>query len=461
MPTAGRGDLGARARLHRVRPIPRIAMRRVNAGMKRTSVRADAPPRRARGPYCVCGNGPVRSGGGQTVVKILHLHSTFVAPWGGAEAYLFSLAAAQRARGHDVEIVAAVADGDSIARAAGAGVRVTVRPTWRPYAPDRRGSSPIARALFHGLDLLHAVIRPRAYRRAPDDSDLLHVNRFQGVGASMLRARRAPVVHTAHDFCLVDTTSTTLRDGVLPTRLGPAQRLRARIVALSARRATVIVFPSQRTRLRHEELGLGTGHALVRVVPHGWPAPPLPTAEIGPPPRPRFVFLGRLNESKGVDLLLRAWEHMRLDADLVIAGDGPERAAVEAAVSDRLQYVGWVDADAKGALIRSATALVFPSLWPETFGLVIAESLLLGRPVVATPAAAGELIIDGQNGVVSSGVTPAALAEALRRIATDSALRETVTCGAALSAADLDFDHHVDRIEAIYREAQDAFRSQH
>lgn len=390
-------------------------------------------------------------------MKITHLHSTFALPWGGAEAYLFALAAEQWERGHDVEIVTAVADGESIARAAAAGIRVTIRPTWRPYAPDRRGSSPLARVVFHGLDLVHAVRRPRAHRHVQDGRDVIHVHRFQGVGASVLRAHRAPVVHTAHDFCLVDTASTTLRDGVLPPRLEVAQRLRARIVARSARKATVIVFPSERTRLRHAELGFGAGGAIGRVVPHGWPTPPLSADEIEMPPRPLFVFLGRLQESKGVDLLLRAWNEAQLDADLVIAGDGPERATVQAAVGDRVRYVGWVDAEAKSTLIRSSTALVFPSLWPETFGLVIAESLLLGRPVVATPPAAGELVTDGRNGVVSTDATPSALAEALRRIANDPVLRETVTSGAAASAVELDFHQHVDRIEAIYREARDLF----
>ena len=426
-----------------------LAMRAVR------KAREPPPPGDAR---TVCA-AAVRSGagGGQVAVQITHVHSAFVAPWGGAEAYLFCLAAAQRRRGHDVEIVTAVADDDSISRATTAGIRVTVRPTWRPYPPDRHGASVLSRTLFHGLDLLHAVTRPRAYRDVQEGTDIVHVHRFQGVGASLLRARRAPVVHTAHDFCLVDTSSTTLRAGDLPPRLDGAQRLRARIVSRSARRASVIVFPSERTRRRHAELGFEAGPALTRVVPHGWPTPPLPPGDAVRPRRPRFVFLGRLQESKGVDLLLRAWEEARLDADLVIAGDGPERARVEAAVSDDLSYVGWVDAEAKGALIRSATALVFPSVWPETFGLVIAESLLLGRPVVATPEAAGDLVIDGRNGIVAAETSAPAFADALRRIAFNPALREAVTAGAVASADSLDLDRHVDRIDAIYREARADF----
>ena len=389
-------------------------------------------------------------------MRITHLHSTLLTPWGGAEAYLCALAAAQRARGHDVEIVTAIADDDSAARVSAAGISLSIRPTWRPYAPDRRGSSAFARVTFHTLDLVHSALLPRAYRDVQCDRDVVHVHRFQGVGASVLRSRDAPVVHTTHDYCLVDTSSTTQRAGGLPPRLGFAQRVRAWMVSLSARRSTVIVFPSERTRRRHETLGFRHGGAAVLVVPHGWPAPTVPAEAAEPPQRPRLVFLGKLQRAKGIELLLRAWRLAGLDADLVVAGDGPERAAVEAAASDGVHYVGWVDAEDKGALIRSATALVFPSLWPETFGLVVAESLLLGRPVVATPAAAGDLVVHGANGLVAADATPAAFAEALRRLVTDADLRRTVTSGAADSAAALDFDRHVERIDSVYREARDA-----
>lgn len=390
-------------------------------------------------------------------MKITHLHSTFITPWGGAEAYVLSLAAAQRSRGHEVEIVTAFTDAASLARASASGVAVVVRPTWRPYPPDRHGSSPLARALFHTLDAVHALLLPRAYRHVQDSSDVVHVHRFQGVGARVLRARRAAVVHTAHDYGLVDTTSTTMRDGAMPDRLELAQRWRARVVSASARRASVVVFPSARTRRRHEDLGFVADSARVRVVPHGWPAPAVPLGDRSGDGRTRFVFLGKLQKPKGLSLLLRAWADAALDAELVIAGDGPERAAVEAATSDTVRYVGWVDAEAKAALIASATALVFPSLWPETFGLVIAESLLMGRPVVATPAAAGDLVVDGVNGVVAADATPAAFAAALRRAATDPVLLRRITDGAAESAAALDFDRHVDRLDDVYRDARAIF----
>ena len=80
---------------------------------------------------------------------------------------------------------------------------------------------------------------------------------------------------------------------------------------------------------------------------------------------------------------------------------------------------------------------------------------------MATPAAAGELIVDGENGVVSADATPSGFAAALRRLATDAALRAAVTAGAVASAGALDFAGHVDRVDEIYREARCAFGAAH
>ncbi len=187
-------------------------------------------------------------------------------------------------------------------------------------------------------------------------------------------------------------------------------------------------------------------------MPHGWIAAAHPE-DRQPSAHPRFVFLGKLQKEKGIETLLRAWEQAGIDGELVIAGDGPLRAVVEKAVGETVSYVGWADDARKAALLSTATALVFPSQWPETFGLVIAESLLAGCPVIATPDAAGSLVVDGVNGVVSASSSAEALAAALERVALDARLRATLTDGARASAADLDFDTHLSRITRVYTDA--------
>nr|WP_307333528.1 glycosyltransferase [Microbacterium sp. SORGH_AS_1204] len=391
-------------------------------------------------------------------MEITHVQSSFVAPLGGAESYILALATEQVRRGDDVEIVTGWTDPRTVERARRAGIRVRTVQVHRPYRPDQHGGGAVAKVVFHALDLMGAVTPAPLDLDVQEPGRITHVHRFQGLGAQVLRARRSPVVHTAHDYCLVDTTSTTIRDGREPDGLGPVQRLRARTIWSAARRASILVFPSERTLARHRALGMPNDGVAQRVLPHGWPAPaPVAPAAEGSA-RPRFVFLGKLQAAKGVALLLEAWPLIGVDAELVVAGDGPERPAVErAAAAGHLTYVGWLDGPAKAALIASATALVFPSLWPETFGLVIAESLLSGRPVVATPQAAGSFVRDGENGLVTSGASPAALAETLRRLALDEALRDRLARGAADSALALDFGTHVDRIAEVYADAREIF----
>lgn len=385
-------------------------------------------------------------------MKITHVQSTFVAPLGGAESYVLALAAAQARHGDCVEIVTAWTDPETVARARRSGVVVRQLPVRRPYRPDEHGSTVTARVAFHALDLWGAFVVPRALRRVQKPDRVVHVHRFQGIGSAILRAQAAPVVHTAHDYCLVDTTSTSVRHGIEQSRLGLVQRLRARVLWRSARRADVVVFPSVRTRRRHAALGLPLDEIDARVVPHGWIAAAHPE-DRQPSARPRFVFLGKLQKEKGIETLLRAWEQAGIDGELVIAGDGPLRGVVEKAVGETVTYVGWADDARKAALLSTATALVFPSQWPETFGLVIAESLLAGCPVIATPDAAGSLVIDGVNGVVSASSSAEALAAALERVALDARLRATLTDGARASAADLDFDTHLARITRVYTDA--------
>lgn len=391
-------------------------------------------------------------------MDITHVQSSLVAPLGGAESYVLALASEQARRGDDVEIVTAWTDPGTVERARRAGVRVRRVRVRRPYRPDQHGSGAAAKVLFHALDLIGAVAPTPLIRDVQHPGRVVHVHRFQGLGAQVLRARHCPVVHTAHDYCLVDTTSTTIRGGREPDHLGAVQRLRARAIWRAARRADILVFPSERTLARHRTLGMPQDGVEQRVLPHGWPAPAASPSPVDPPARPRFVFLGKLQAAKGIALLLDAWALLDIDAELVIAGDGPERPAVErAAASGLVTYAGWVDGETKSTLIASATALVFPSLWPETFGLVIAESLLSGRPVVATPQAAGSFVRDGENGLVTTDTGPRGLADALRRVAVDADLRARLARGAAASAAALDFDTHVDRLAAVYADARESF----
>jgi glycosyltransferase involved in cell wall biosynthesis len=135
------------------------------------------------------------------------------------------------------------------------------------------------------------------------------------------------------------------------------------------------------------------------------------------------LFVGRLEEEKGVRILLTAWRDAHLEnAALALAGEGPLR--------DGGALLGQVPRDQLPGLYAAADALVLPSIRTATFtepwGLVVNEAMHQGTPVIASDAvgaAAGGLVRDGRNGVVVPERDPAALAAALRALADDADLR--------------------------------------
>ncbi|MCU1538557.1 MAG: glycosyltransferase [Humibacillus sp.] len=141
---------------------------------------------------------------------------------------------------------------------------------------------------------------------------------------------------------------------------------------------------------------------------------------------PTVGYAGRLAPEKGVDTLLRA---AALVPDLVvrIAGDGPERSALEALAHDlsldgRVHFVGVVPSAELPSFYRSLDVLAVPSLttasWVEQFGRVVLEAMACGTPVVVSDSGALPGVVGDAALVVPEG-DPAALAAALRQAGSD------------------------------------------
>lgn len=146
-----------------------------------------------------------------------------------------------------------------------------------------------------------------------------------------------------------------------------------------------------------------------------------------PPPGPfTLLALARLLPSKGLDVLLQAFALMaRRDARLTIGGSGPQGAALPAlaqrlGVADRVRFIGAVAPADVPALHAASHAVVLASQ-AETFGVVLAEALMCGRPVVATRCGGPVGIVHDGNGLLVPPGDAGALAAALDRIASDHA----------------------------------------
>jgi glycogen(starch) synthase len=136
-----------------------------------------------------------------------------------------------------------------------------------------------------------------------------------------------------------------------------------------------------------------------------------------------FLFLGRLKERKGVDMLLHALSRISpvCKIPLVVAGAGEEQAALEQltarlGIGSRVLFVGPVHHPAKAYLLQNALATVVPSRIWEAFGLVALESFAAGTPVIATRLPGLEDLIDpGKTGWLVAPESPLELANALQQ----------------------------------------------
>jgi glycosyltransferase involved in cell wall biosynthesis len=126
--------------------------------------------------------------------------------------------------------------------------------------------------------------------------------------------------------------------------------------------------------------------------------------------RTYLLFLGRVSKDKGTREAIEIAKALRLPLKIAGKVDPADRAyfekEVEPLLNDRsIQFVGEVDQSQKVSLYQEAIAVVYPINFEEPFGLVMAESLALGTPVMATAlGAVPEIIIDGKTGIVADSV---------------------------------------------------------
>jgi glycosyltransferase involved in cell wall biosynthesis len=191
--------------------------------------------------------------------------------------------------------------------------------------------------------------------------------------------------------------------------------------ALARRAARVIAITDALARFQIERVGIPAQK--LTTIHYGLDAPPEPWGTNAQDEVPAdavvLVAVCRLERQKGVDVAIRALARLRNQeprAELVVLGDGPARAELEA-LRDELgvpvHLPGRVPDVA--AWLRRAAVVVHPVRW-EGFGLAVLEAMLAGVPVVASRVSSlPELVVEGETGVLVRPDDPDALATGIER----------------------------------------------
>ena len=267
--------------------------------------------------------------------------------------------------------------------------------------------------------------------------DVVHVhNLFPNFGTRWLATWQGPVVATLHNFRPLCAAATLWRDDALCTLCpdsGSWQAVRhkcyrgSRVAsvplairnrggaerdAVLARADAVITLSARQRALYARTIGPAESWPLVpNFVPDG-------SFSLTPPPRPRWVCVGRLEGGKGVLELLDAWP---AGVGLDVIGDGPLREKVAARCTEDVSYLGPLDNVTVRLRLPGYTGLVFPSRWPETGGLTATEAMAAGLPLVALEGnvVADDLQITGVGAVIPRPLTSHGLAVALTAASSD------------------------------------------
>jgi len=189
-------------------------------------------------------------------------------------------------------------------------------------------------------------------------------------------------------------------------------------------------------------------------------APPL--SELRTAGRKTILFVGRMEQRKGLPTLLEAYALLRKERDdcrLVVVGDGDLRWSyeryVEAEEIPDVLFTGHVDSDLLPRCYTSADIFCAPATGGESFGIVLLEAMASSRAVLASGIIGFQQVVtDGRDGMLVPPGDAQAWADALGRLLDDDALRARLAANGVQTAARYDWSHVVDKVLDVYEEAR-------
>jgi glycosyltransferase involved in cell wall biosynthesis len=380
---------------------------------------------------------------------------------GGVERHVYDLMNGLTERGHEVELFSS----EDVEAAGG----VVFSASATGFAKVKSGQ------VLLWNSRARALIRRVVKEFRPD---IVHYHSiYHQLSPSVLGAFGVPTVMTLHDYKLSAPCYTLYRDGeICQACVGkalavPAIRYKcvSRSAAASALCATEDVMHRRRHRSEVGRFIVPSRFAFDVAIRGGLPADrvsiiPWGIASAGgvSSHESKVAFFGgRLHPTKGLEVLLDAWQSLPTGHGCVlrIAGEGELEPLVRetASVNTTVQFLGMLPSEGVMKKVRTAAIAVVPSLFPETMGLSALEALVAGTPVLSSGR--GALAdLSGPGVWTLPSVDVPAMRAALVSLLLEG---QAEVCRQDLSARDLsryDFDRMIDAIEAEYCRVSDEHR---
>jgi glycosyltransferase involved in cell wall biosynthesis len=379
-------------------------------------------------------------------MRILHVHD-FFAP--GNSRFAFDMDRLLAARGHDVQVLAAVGD---LGPADGTTIEKVTFHTY-PHRPELSSSKRLAYSTRMNRERFGEI-----HARAP--VDLLVLN--QPLCASGITQNAAsesvPKVYWFISPWAAEWKASNPESHFVSRIFNMSFRNRMEDLALQASDAVFVEseFIRRELKAHHRKIPdrkvtlIPGAVDLSRFRPDGTREQNRERFGIGP--GPVALTVRRLVERMGIDLLIRAAADVP-GLQVVVGGDGPLRAELEALAASLkvpAKFLGYVKDEDLPALYRSADLFVLPTRALEGFGLVAIEAMACGTPAMGTPVGAIPEVLGPLN-LLFDDVTPQAIAGGIRRFLAEPDGSRASRCRDHV-AAHYDWSKVIERVESVFVE---------
>lgn len=363
---------------------------------------------------------------------------------GGQGVYVYYLAEALHALGHDVNVIS----GPPYITAP-EGVTLHKLEALNLYEGNRLSLLSRPNRLFTPINLYEAAavrmgffpdiftFSMRAYLElrhlvSEQRFDVIHDNQTLGYGLLLAKTLGVPIVATIHHPIHVDMAASVAEVESLRTKLRRtifySFLIMQGIVARRMERIVTVSETSAEDTIRH----FGLRRERVRVVHNGIDIDTFSRRDgVAKTPNSVLIVGKTEDKKKGIPYLMEAVRLLKGDVDvklIIVGNQGADgfgtRLSAELGIGDRVTYTGYVTTDELVRLYSSAEIAVTASLY-EGFGLPCAEAMACGTPVIATRAGAlPEIVGEDGTGILVPPADPPALAAAIRQMLSDAAMRE-------------------------------------